>query len=226
MITLTRDSASARRAVGQGIVAEQYHAVVQWVRSSDQTTLDACKSIGVTSCGHGAGVSTVAANLAVAAAQSCDRGVLLLELSGTRSLLASRLAMRGDLGLRRALQPDARAGECVTPSPIPNLSLLALDESAGSCGLGNDGRQVDALLDELSADFCFIVVDLPPVESALCFAVSGILNGVLLVIEASRTSADAAFRAKQRLVHANAAVLGVILNKHTRDFPSWLDARS
>jgi protein-tyrosine kinase len=226
MITLTRDSASARRAVGGGIVAEQYHSLVHWVRNADNTSASACKTIGVTSCGVGAGVSTVAANLAVAAAQGCDRPVLLLDLGGTRSILATRLSMSGDLGLRRALQSDARPSQYAIASPISNLSLLAVNEAGAGPALCSDGGQVASLLNELEHDFGFIVVDLPPVDSGLCFAVSGILNGVLLVIESQRTSSAAAVRAKQRLVHANAAVLGVILNKHSRELPNWLDARS
>jgi Mrp family chromosome partitioning ATPase len=51
------------------------------------------------------------------------------------------------------------------------------------------------------------------------------LDGMLLVMESERTNPEAALRAKQRLIHANARFLGVILNKHRQHLPSWLDAR-
>ena len=212
MLTQARDSTSAKPGVSGGIVAEQYHALVHWIRSSQGVTAVDARTIGITGCARGTGVSTVAANLAVAAAQSCDRPVLLLDLSGTRPLLATRLAMSGDFGLRRALSSDSRPGQCVTASAIPNLSLLAISEPGFLMTASSDGRQVDDLLSDLKRDFCFIVVDLPPVDSGLCFAMSGALDGVLLVIEAQRTQGESAARARQRLIHANAAVLGVILN--------------
>jgi Mrp family chromosome partitioning ATPase len=212
MLTLARDSMPAKPGLGGGIVAEQYHALVHWIRSSGGANATEAKTIGVTGCTPGAGVSTVAANLAVAAAQGCDRPVLLLDLSSARPLLGTRLAMSGDFGLRRALSGDSHPGQSVTASPIPNLSLLAIGEAGSLKPRNTDGRQVNDLLRDLERDFCFIVVDLPPVDSGLCFAISGALDGVLLVIEAQRTHGESAARAKQRLIHANAAVLGVILN--------------
>jgi protein-tyrosine kinase len=225
MINLTRGRFPASPDASIDIDAEHYYAVVHWIRSTVHATAVEARTIGVTSCNRGAGVSTVAANLAVAAAQTCERPVLLLDLSGTRATLSTRLAASGDLGLREALAPDSQPRQCVKSSPIPNLSLLAMNEVGTPKALSTDGHQVNKLLSELEPDFDLIVVDLPPTDSGLCFAVAGRLNGVLLVIEAQRTRNDTAIRAKQRLIHANAAILGVILNKHSRELPNWLDAR-
>lgn len=225
MITLTRESLSARQAAGDTVSAEQYDALVQWVRSLDDTADVEATTIGVTSCTHGAGVSTVAASLAVAAAQNCDRPVLLVDLSSTRPLLAAQLAVSDDLGLRKALASDEPPSQFVAASAVPNLSLLAVQEPGTSQTPTNDGRKLSELLRGLKRDFGFIVVDLPPSDSCLCFALSGVVGGVLLVVEAERTAGDAAARAVQRLALANATVLGVILNKYSRDLPSWLRTR-
>jgi len=225
MINLTRGRLSASPNASLDIDAEHYYAVVHWIRSTVHATAAEAKTIGVTGCNRGAGVSTVAANLAVAAAQTCDRPVLLLDLSSPHPTPPTRLAMPGDLGLREALAPDSRPAQCVKSSRIPNLSLLAMNEVGTPKALSTDGYQVDRLLSDLEHDFGLIVVDLPPADSGLCFAVAGVLNGVLLVIEAQRTRSETAVRAKQRLIHANAAILGVILNKHCGDLPHWLDAK-
>jgi Mrp family chromosome partitioning ATPase len=181
------------------------------------------KTIGVTSCAPRAGVSTVAANLALAAAQAIVRPVLLLDLSSTRPVLAERLNVSGDLGLRAALAGDVRPGECVKASPTANLFLLGANEAGAPQQLSLDGGRIYQLLQALEPDFRFIVVDLPPADSALCFAVAGALSGVLLVMEAQRTRYEAAVRAKQRLRYANASMLGVILNEQSDGLPSWLD---
>ena len=225
MNTLTQGTPSARRdGPGAGAVAEQYQALVHWLQSGGNASATEPKTIGVTSCERRAGVSTVAANLAVAAARTCDRPVLLLDLSSTRPALAKRLEMAGDLGLRAALAGDSHPSECVKASPIANLSLLAVNEACAPRTLSMDGGRLHQLLRSLERDFGFIVVDLPPAESGLCFAAVGALSGVLLVMEAERTLCDAAYRAKQRLIHANAVLLGVILNEHSHR-SHWLDAR-
>ncbi len=225
MTTLTRESAAAGRDVGGGIVAEQYHALVHWILSSDDPGAVEAKTIGITSCPRGAGASTVAANLSVAAAQVCDRPVLLLDLSSMRSVLAMRMSVSGELDLPEATAADSYPGQHVTASPIPNLSLLTVNEAGAPETFSTDGCKLNDLLRELERDFGFIVVDLPPTDSGLCFAIGRLLNGVLLVVEAERTDGDAAVRAKQRLIRANTAVLGVILNKYSGDLPNWFAAK-
>lgn len=221
MKTLTKPMPSDPRDAGVGTVAEHYHALAHWLRTMGNaaTRLD-CKSVGVTSCSCGAGVSTVAANLADAAARVSDRPVLLLDLSRTGPVLAgSALELGGalELGSGQATgEPtDCRLAEDVETSNTANLSLLRLGEQHGGAV---DGRQIHDLLQELERKFGMIIVDLPPVDAGLCFAVSGLLSGVLLVVESQNTSGEAALRAKQRLIHANASVLGVILNKHSEAF--------
>lgn len=229
MLTLTQASAatSSRRGGSGNTVAEQYYALAQWLRPAEgrEGHSAEAKSIGVTSCHPGAGVSTVAANLAVAAAQSGTTPVVLVDLSGKPSRLASQLAMTGDLGLPRALAGEWPLCQCVRSTPVENLSLLAMNHAVAASPSSHDGNRIVELLDELEREYSLVVVDLPPTESGLCFSLAGVLNGVLLVMDGQSTQSHLATRAKHRLYHANAALLGVILNNHTRDLPQWLDAR-
>ncbi len=236
MITLTQDSAttSTRRGGTGGAVAEQYYALAHWLRpaqdalAGDQSVQP--KTVGVTSCVRGAGVSTVAANLAVAAARTGDQPVLLVDLSGHGSPLANQLAVKSgdlprELSLAAALAGRAQPQECVIASTIPQLSLLGGADLASSPLSMIDGGRIVDLLRDLEHHYSFVVVDLPPTDSGLCFSTAGTLDGVLLVMDGQRTHSGAAARAKQRLIHANAAVLGIILNHHSLDLPRWLDAR-
>ena len=229
MLTLTQAqrATSSRRGGNGGAIAEQYYALAHWLRPADGrdgSSTDA-KSVGVTSCHPGAGVSSVAMNLAVAAAQTGSTPVLLVDLSGNPSRLADQLSLDGDLGLLRALSGAASPCECVRETAIENLSLLALRDAPVASLSAFDGNRIVELLCELERNFAFVVVDLPPTDSGLCFSLAGVLNGVLLVMDGQSTQSHLATRAKHRLHHANAALLGVILNNHTRDLPHWLDAR-
>lgn len=226
-ITQAQRATSSRRGGNGGAVAEQYYALAHWLRPADGrdgNSADA-KSVGVTSCHHGAGVSTVAANLAVAAAQTGSTPVVLVDLSGKPSRLARQLSLEGDLGLLSALGGETSPSEFVRPTTIDNLSLLALGDAPAVSLSSFDGNRIVELLYELERDFSLVVVDLPPTDTGLCFSLAGVLNGVLLVMDGQSTQSHLATRAKHRLQHANAALLGVILNNHTRDLPNWLDAR-
>jgi Mrp family chromosome partitioning ATPase len=230
MTTLTQAAAAAssQRGGTGGAIAEQYYALANWLRPSGEAeafgeSAIAPKSIGVTSCIHGAGTSTVAANLAIAAATTGNLPVVLVDLSGHPSRIARQFSLSGDLGLEAALQSDLPPAACAKATPIENLSLLALGERSRLSSF--DGNRIVDLLRQLERDFAFLVIDLPPTDSGLCFSTVGTLNGVLLVMDGQRTQGQAALRAKQRLIHANAAVLGVILNNHAHDLPQWLHAR-
>ncbi len=227
MITPTQDAAAASIARNgcDKRVAEHYYSLVHWLRTVGDSSGTGAKSIGVTSCASGAGVTTVAANLAIAGAQISEQPVLLLDLSSARPAPATRFSLAGDLDLCDALADASQYGACVRPSPIANLSILAANSASDLQRLNIDSPKANDLLQMLGNDFGFIVVDLPTVESSLCFVTAGLLNGVLLVMEAERTRSDIAARAKQRLVDARANVLGIVLNKHPQHLPTWLEAR-
>ena len=129
------------------------------------------------------------------------------------------------MSLREALADTAQISKCARMSPVPHLSLLSLDFTEETESVNVDSGRVNELLRGIEDDFAFIVVDLPPVDSSLCFVTVGSLDGVLLVMESERTHAETAIRAKQRLLDARATVLGVILNKHQPHLPRWLDRR-
>jgi Mrp family chromosome partitioning ATPase len=206
-------------------MAEEYYSLVHWLRAMGDMSGTTHKSIGVTSCTRGAGVSTVASNLAIVAADIDDRPVLLLDLSAGRAAASGLFRTTNDTGLRDALADTGHAACYARPTPVANLSLLAADSDANTPMANLDSARVGDLVRSLENEFSFIVLDLPTVESSLCFITAGLLNGVLLVIEAERTRLETAARAKQRLIDARANVLGVILNKHRQHMPNWLEAR-
>ena len=225
MITFTSESPtkSAARNALLGQVSEEYFSLVHWLRSFDDFSSVTHKSIGVTSCTRGAGVSTVALNLAKAASQISDQAVLLLDLSDTGAGTVRRSRLNNDQG--DVLADVAGAAEFIRPTSIPNLSILSVSSIDDVRALAVDSGRINDLLESLKNEFGFVVVDLPAVESSLCFVTAGLLSGVLVVMEAERTRFELANRSKQRLLDARANLLGVILNKHPQHLPNWLEAR-
>lgn len=223
MITLTEEQirTSAARAGRIVPVAAQYYAMAHWLRSPAGAAPEGARIVGITSCSPGAGVSTVAQQLATAAAQAGDQPVLLFDLSraavGWSWSAATRMSQ-----LPGGLLP---LQEQVEPTAIGNLSQLVVD-SRRHDAIGQLNRDdLRDLLSTLESDFSFIVVDLPTANSEFCIATAGLLHGVVLVMEAERTHAQAAAQAREHLVHAQANVLGAILNKRPQHLPGWLASR-
>jgi len=195
-----------------------YSVLLQWLRDGGGSA-QAPRNVGVTSCQRGSGVSTVTKNLAAAAAASCDQPVLLLDLS---RITSPQLPRAKDESCRqRSLPADlARATAC------PNLFVLRAGEEQDDARWSANFSPFELLASSLEEEYGYVIVDLPTTDSSLCFQAAGLLDGVLLVIEAERTSSAAATRAKNRLLRAHANLPGVLFNNYSQHLPKWLEARS
>jgi Mrp family chromosome partitioning ATPase len=216
MSTLIQDPSPPLVSAGhcEGLLADHYLALFNWLRSNVDLSGLPLKTIGVTTCAAGAGASTVAWNLAVVAAQNSDQRVLLLDLSGLEKDQASEQATPA--ALAAAVK---NPGDWVTASTVPNLSLLKVGDALSGQELSVDYGNVGDFLRLLQNDFGMLIVDLPTAESNLCFGAAGSADGVLLVIEAEETPCQSAERAVRRLNYAHANVLGIILNKYPEHMP-------
>jgi Mrp family chromosome partitioning ATPase len=209
----------ARNTV-EGTFVEQYHALVRWLLSAEGESPRPPRSIGVSSCLRGSGVSTVARNLAWAAAQIEEAPVLLLDLSRAGSAGPAPSDCSGRHGGAEFVE---QWEQHIASSQIDNLSVLSMRhaEDTDTIAVGREG--INHLIRSLENDFGFIVVDLPTADSHLCVASAGLLHGILLVMESEHTPSNLAAQATERLAHAHGNILGAILNKHSEHLQRWLD---
>jgi len=222
MLTLTQDPARtpmARNTI-EGSLVEQYYALVRWLLSAEGEAPRSPRSIGVSSCLRGCGVSTVARNLAWAAAQIEEAPVLLLDLSRTGSAGPAPSDCYGRHGGAELVEQWELQ---IAPTQIDNLSLLAMGHAKDTDTIAVGREGINHLLRSLENDFGFIVVDLPTADSHLCLASAGLLHGILLVMDTEHTPSNIAAQATERLTHAQGNILGAILNKHSESLPRWLE---
>lgn len=72
------------------------------------------------------------------------------------------------------------------------------------------------LLQHLESNFTHVIIDSPPVASFTDGVLLGCLvDGVLLVVYAGKSSRDIARRGRQVLLEVGAKIIGVVLNKAT-----------
>jgi Mrp family chromosome partitioning ATPase len=166
------------------------------------------RAVGVTSCRRGEGVSTVASRLAIAAAEHGEEKVLLVDASsGVLSIHRIREMDPAD----RPWSEFQPLDQFLQPTPLENLWILPLEAFASSRAV-EPQPGVHELLNNLSFEFSFIVVDLPPVdELGDQIGVTTFVDGILLVVEAGCTRRSLARTATAAL--SQSRLLGAVLNK-------------
>ncbi len=186
----------------------------------------------ITSANPGEGKTVTCANLAVSFARAGQRVVLVdLDLRhpdahrlvgahnrfGVCDLLLGRRPLEDCLQYLQLPGVDAQSAQGVyfigTGPPVHNPTEL----------LGSSRTAV--MLDELGRQADLILIDAPPVLPVADMLVIGrIVTGVLLVVEARRTTVTQLAKTKDLLTRNQTRILGVVLNKLRSRDSSYEDA--
>lgn len=185
------------------------------------------KLVGVTSCGGGAGVTTLASGVAAALSKTGEGNVLLVDMNGGQGATHSFYKGKPGGGLADALEPDARAETQVQE----NLYLVSLRSSDTPNTGTSDTETLNKLLPSRlnkfmpqlkASDYDYVIFDMPPVTpTSVTPRLGSNMDMVLLVLESEKTAQHAAGQAGTLLADArvNAAV---VLNKCRQHVPSIL----
>lgn len=183
---------------------------------------DPVATLGITSCYAGEGVSTVAVQLALAAASTGMR-VLLVDLNWRRPTLHKTFGVACSPGMTEALAQDEETEIPVQASHISNLCLLTAGTVHRDFHSVTSLEKMQGLIHSLRTDYDLIIFDLP--ESAKAGAdllIGRLLDGIVLVVESERVRWEVAARVQELLIRSGARVLGAVLNKRRQPIPSWL----
>lgn len=207
----TQDRRSEMAINSMKEVADYYSALLRCVQAQRSGRDTQSYSVGITSCSADASATTIAINLAIIAARSGHRRVLLVDANTKSPSVAKSLGVAVTVGMTDVLSGSALLGDALQTTTIDGLSLLAVGNRGKQLGTDYDVQQVVDLLDELKSEFEFIVFDLPQAdELSECYAFAEVLGGIFLVVEAGRVDGRVARRVKQRLEHGGANLLGAI----------------
>jgi len=178
--------------------------------------------LGITASHQGAGVSTVARNLAGCLSEEFAVRTLLIDTHVNRPSAANRLGLARTHGLSDVLTGQAELRDALLATPHSALHVLPAGRpSARHVSLASEAGE--RLLEQLKREFPFIVLDLPPAaELDERLLSSSLVAGFLLVIEAERVRRQVASRIKENFARVNANLLGVVLNKREHHVPEWL----
>jgi capsular exopolysaccharide synthesis family protein len=174
------------------------------------------RAIVVTSSIAGEGKSTTSINLAVSLADAGHR-VLLVDADLRRPAIAKYLGLEGEVGLTTVLIGKAVVEDVVQPFGASSLDILASgpvppnpSELLGSKSMAN-------LIELAKETYDTIVLDSSPLLPVTDAAVlSSITDGTLLVLGADRVHRPQLRNSLASLQTIGANILGIVLNKVSR----------
>jgi capsular exopolysaccharide synthesis family protein len=171
------------------------------------------RTIAVTSANQAEGKTTTALNLAVAYAQ-VGRSVLLLDADLRKPSVHSAFGLECDMGLMNVLTGGAHPEAAIRESGIPGLSVMTAGRRPFNASELLASSAFDTLLESLKTKYDTVLIDTPPILSAMdAKIVASKTDGVLLVAEYRKVKRDEAVRAKEELAAVHANLLGVAFNK-------------
>ncbi|GAB1772413.1 CpsD/CapB family tyrosine-protein kinase [Priestia aryabhattai] len=191
-------------------VAEQYRTIRTNIQFSDAD--QDIKSIVLTSTGPGEGKSTTASNLATVYAQQGLR-VLLIDADLRKPTAHYTFRLENHVGLTNVLTKQSTLGQAVQGTEVPELFLLTSGPIPPNPAELLASNNMTELLKEMKEQFDMIVFDTPPVLAvADAQILANQVDGSILVVSSGKTDKEAAVKAKELLLKANAKVLGAVLN--------------
>ncbi|HVH43360.1 MAG TPA: polysaccharide biosynthesis tyrosine autokinase [Labilithrix sp.] len=166
----------------------------------------------VTSAAPSEGKTTVAVSIAISLAQGGQR-VCIVDCDLRRPRLHRIFDRAGDIGLMNAIVGEATIAEVAKPTVVPNLYCIPCGPIPPNSADVVASEKFRHLLDELSEHFDRVVLDSPPVVAVTDSAIlSTLVDGVILVVRAFKTTFGLSRSGLRTLRDVDAPIAGAVLN--------------
>ncbi|SMF92173.1 capsular exopolysaccharide family [Paenibacillus uliginis N3/975] len=167
----------------------------------------------VTSSQAGEGKTTTTSNLAVTYAQE-GKKVLLIDADMRKPSLHRIFSQLNHQGLSTLLTGHTSVQDAIQETTVSHLSLLPSGPVPANPSELMDSTAMRELLEQLKQQYDVILMDTPSVLAVSdSVIVSALCDGVVMVVAAGKVKKDHLKKAKEQLDHANARMLGIVLNR-------------
>lgn len=192
------------------IMAEQYRQVR--TRLQHAASLDATRSIVVTSPAPGDGKTTVAANLAAGLALN-GRKILLVDANFRRPDVNRTFNVPNDVGFSNALASIENFEGAIRSTQVPNLDIMATGPRPANATELMESQLFTDFIERALEEYDHVIFDTAPMllvaETA---AMAPRVDGVVSVVKAATNSRGLLQRLRDSLRQIKAEHLGVVLN--------------
>lgn len=211
---LTRETSLIVATQPRHPVAESYRRLRTNLRFSSVN--EPLRVLLVTSATPAEGKTTTAANLAAAVAQS-GFTVVLIDADLRKPQMHKLFGMAKGPGLTDALLTGGDAKNFLRDSKTPNLKVLTCGSIPPNPAELLGSKPMQHLIETLQQSVDFVIIDTPPLLAVTDAQVlSTLAQGVILVVNAARTSRALVVNAATSLLQVEGRLLGVVLNQLTR----------
>jgi capsular exopolysaccharide synthesis family protein len=171
------------------------------------------QTILVTSAQPSEGKTTTAINTAITLAQA-DADVIIIDCDLRRPRLHSHFGLENSRGITNYLSGDRDLDSIVrTYDDLPRLKVITSGPIPPNPAELLSSNEMRHLLEELSAKYKHVIIDSPPAISFTDAAIiSTLVDGVVLVAMANKSSMHLMRQFKQRVQNMGARIYGVVLN--------------
>ncbi len=171
------------------------------------------QTILVTSSQPAEGKTTTAINTAITLAQS-GAEVVIIDCDLRRPRLHTHFGLENSTGLTNYLSGDRNTENLLKPFPnLPQLKIITSGPIPPNPAELLSSNEMKNLLQFLKGNFQHVIIDSPPAISFTDAAIlSTLVDGVVLVAMAGKSSVHLMRRFKQRLGNIGARIYGVVLN--------------
>jgi protein-tyrosine kinase len=201
------------------LFAEQYKKLR--ARILKATAKNFLNTIMVTSPGAGEGKTITAINLAISIASEIDYTVLLVDTDLKRPSIHKYLGIETEYGLSDCLTGKAELSDVMIKTGIGKLIFLPAGNATENAAELLSSERMKMLVNEMKQRYKdrYIIFDSSPLLlTSDAIPLSNYIDGVLLVIQASRTTPKDASLAVSQIKGSN--ILGVVFN----NVPKYLAA--
>lgn len=174
------------------------------------------KCLLITSARRHEGKSTIAANLAIAVAQT-DRQVLLVDCDLRRPALSRLFPGADSPGLSGVLAGRTDVSDAVRSTPYTNLKCVVSGPAVHNPSELLDTKRMSAFVAQIRDQADLILLDSPAVLPVADAEVAGLqADGAIVVVRVGKTARRALAEVRDRLDRAGVRVIGAVLN-YSRD---------
>ncbi|WP_094549307.1 CpsD/CapB family tyrosine-protein kinase [Petroclostridium xylanilyticum] len=175
------------------------------------------KVIVVTSAGPGEGKTTTMANLAITFAQSGSR-TLLIDADLRKPKVHRTFYLSNQKGMTNVLAQHDDYKQHIQKSAAENLDVLTSGPIPPNPSELLSSNSMKQFIEKVRQDYDIVLIDAPPVGTVTDAAIlSTIVDGTMLVTASGQVEIEAAQRAKELLEKVKANIIGVVLNKLSKN---------
>jgi capsular exopolysaccharide synthesis family protein len=200
------------------IPTEEYQKMHGALRSTG--TDREIKTLLVLSSVHGEGTSSVCSQFARSMAQSDEGKILLVDANLRTPVLHQLFGLERDGGLVELLEEKIPLEQAIRETESSGLFVVTAGAPTEEVSRLLGSPRLKTILAQWRKEYSLVIFDTSP---ALAYADAVVLgrlfDGVILVVQASKTRWEVIQRAREILKNAKAEILGVVLNRRQYVIP-------